>query len=116
MTGARPSGYTVVPIEACLVMPRAPKTAPATENSEAEASQPRLAEFEGAVAELESLVESLEAGDVPLEDALARFERGVALSRQCQSLLKNAELRVDQLMAASDDDAEPEPFDPPAED
>lgn len=59
---------------------------------------PPLQAFETSMAELEALVESLESGDMPLEDALARFERGVALSRQCQAMLKTAELRVDQLL------------------
>ncbi|WP_423823914.1 exodeoxyribonuclease VII small subunit [Salinisphaera sp. SPP-AMP-43] len=57
-----------------------------------------LAAFESSVTELEALVESLETGDISLEDALAKFERGVSLARQCQSMLKTAELRVDQLV------------------
>ena len=76
---------------------------------------PGLGDFEASVAELESLVESLEAGDVSLEEALARFERGVTLSRQCQTLLKGAELRVDQLLSDGDEDRV-EPFDAPAAD
>ena len=70
--------------------------APATENDD---SQPRLAAFEESVTELEGLVEALESGDVSLEQALAKFERGVVLARQCQHTLKHAELRVDQLLA-----------------
>lgn len=78
---------------------------------------PRLAEFESSVAELETLVEALESGDVSLETALAKFERGVTLARQCQSLLKNAELRVDQLLAdgGENGDERIEPFDTPDE-
>ncbi|GAB3682969.1 exodeoxyribonuclease VII small subunit [Salinisphaera aquimarina] len=72
----------------------------ATEKSDDDA--PRLAQFESSVAELETLVEALESGDVSLEEALGKFERGVTLARQCQTLLKNAELRVDQLLADSD--------------
>ncbi|ROO27375.1 exodeoxyribonuclease VII small subunit [Salinisphaera orenii MK-B5] len=74
-------------------------TPPATEDD-----APRLAEFESSVAELEALVEALESGEVSLETALAQFERGVVLARQCQSLLKNAELRVDQLLAEGDEE------------
>lgn len=70
----------------------------------AEDEAPRLAEFESSVAELETLVEALESGEVSLETALAQFERGVVLARQCQSLLKNAELRVDQLLAEGEDE------------
>lgn len=76
-----------------------PETGP-----EAGDETPRLAQFESSVAELEALVESLEGGDISLEDALTRFERGVVLARQCQTLLKNAELRVDQLLADGDNE------------
>jgi len=64
---------------------------------------PQLAHFETALGELENLVEALETGDLSLEQALAKFERGVVLTRQCQDLLKHAELRVDQLLADSDE-------------
>ena len=76
--------------------------------------KPRLAEFEDAVSELEGLVEALETGDVSLEQALGKFERGVTLARQCQQTLKHAELRVDQLLGDSED-AEPTAFDTPTE-
>lgn len=87
---------------------------PASESAETPADDSRLAHFEASVTELEQLVEALESGDVSLEAALAKFERGVLLARECQTLLKNAELRVDQLLAddsvaplpaAQDDDA-----------
>jgi exodeoxyribonuclease VII small subunit len=57
--------------------------------------------FEGALDELESLVARLEAGDLALEQALATFERGVALSRRCAELLDRAEQRIDELVRAS---------------
>ena len=57
--------------------------------------------FEGALDELEALVERLEAGDLALEQALATFERGVALSRRCAELLDRAEQRIDELVRAS---------------
>ncbi|MES1925062.1 exodeoxyribonuclease VII small subunit [Salinisphaera sp. T31B1] len=70
-----------------------------TPSAQATDTKPGLGDFEASVAELETLVEALEAGDISLEDALGKFERGVTLARQCQSLLKQAELRVDQLLA-----------------
>lgn len=92
-------------------MPKtAKKAAPSTDDD-----SPRLAQFESSVTELEALVEQLESGDVSLEDALAKFERGVTLSRQCQQLLKNAELRVDQLTAGPDGELEPTAFEQPAD-
>jgi exodeoxyribonuclease VII small subunit len=57
--------------------------------------------FEGALDELETLVERLETGDLALEQALATFERGVALSRRCAELLDRAEQRIDELVRAS---------------
>ena len=64
--------------------------------------------------ELEALVAKLEQGDVPLEEALKTFERGVALTRQCQTALRTAQQKVEVLLTrngeetlapfASDDD------------
>ncbi|MDA8348404.1 MAG: exodeoxyribonuclease VII small subunit [Pseudomonadota bacterium] len=57
----------------------------------------QLPEFEQALAELEAVVERLERGDLPLEEALSVFERGVELTRHCQSALKAAQQRVEIL-------------------
>ncbi|MCM8856421.1 MAG: exodeoxyribonuclease VII small subunit [Candidatus Thiodiazotropha sp.] len=54
----------------------------------------KLPAFEEAMNELESLVESLEQGDQPLEESLKSFERGVALTRICQTSLQEAEQKV----------------------
>ena len=48
----------------------------------------------GALADLEALVESMESGDMSLEESLHAFERGVKLTRHCQAALKSAELKV----------------------
>jgi len=48
--------------------------------------------------ELEELVERLEQGDLSLEESLAAFERGVTLTRTCQSALKEAEQKVEILL------------------
>jgi exodeoxyribonuclease VII small subunit len=61
------------------------------------------------LAELEALVERLEHGDLPLDDALKSFERGVALTRQCQGALKAAQQKVEILLNSSST-ADPEPF------
>ncbi|HEY2403265.1 MAG TPA: exodeoxyribonuclease VII small subunit [Steroidobacteraceae bacterium] len=55
-------------------------------------------DFERSLSELESLVERLERGDLPLEDALKTFERGVELTRHCQSSLKAAQQKVEILL------------------
>ena len=55
-------------------------------------------DFEAALAELEALVQRMETGSLSLEESLVAFERGVRLTRQCQSALERAELRVRALM------------------
>jgi len=55
-------------------------------------------DFEAAMHDLEQLVERLEAGDLPLEESLAAFERGVLLTRTCQTALKEAEQKVEILL------------------
>jgi len=53
--------------------------------------------FEAALVELEQLVDRMETGEMSLEESLQAFERGVALTRDCQKALKEAELRVQAL-------------------
>jgi exodeoxyribonuclease VII small subunit len=54
--------------------------------------------FEEAVARLEEVVRELEAGEIPLEAALARFEDGVRLSRHCLGVLDSAQGRIERLV------------------
>ena len=70
----------------------------------------KTVDFEQALGELEAVVEKLEHGDLPLEEALKQFERGIELTRGCQASLKQAEQRVEILLAKTPD-ATPEPFD-----
>jgi exodeoxyribonuclease VII small subunit len=58
--------------------------------------------FEVSLAELEQLVNQLEQGDLSLEDALKSFERGVALTRLCQTALSEAEQKVHLLINQND--------------
>ena len=55
-------------------------------------------DYEAAVAELESLVEQLERGDITLEESLKLYERGVLLTRDCQEALQAAEQKVQMLV------------------
>ncbi|MCJ7557718.1 MAG: exodeoxyribonuclease VII small subunit [Gammaproteobacteria bacterium] len=66
-------------------------------------------DFEAAMAELEGLVERMETGDLPLEETLKQFERGVTLTRQCQEALKQAEQKV-QILSGTGENAAPENF------
>ncbi len=59
---------------------------------------PSLKNFESSMAELESIVRMLEAGESSLEQALSAFERGIALTRSCQLQLDQAEQRVRVLL------------------
>ena len=61
------------------------------------AKQPQP-DFESAMRDLEELVDKLERGDLPLEESLAAFERGVMLTRACQTALKEAEQKVEILL------------------
>lgn len=54
-------------------------------------------QFEPALAELEQLVVRMERGDMSLEDALQTFERGIALARDCQTALREAEQKIELL-------------------
>ena len=54
--------------------------------------------LEKALADLESLVEELETGDLPLEKAMKKFEDGIKLTRACQTALKEAEQKVEILL------------------
>ena len=67
-------------------------------------------DFEQALGELEAVVERLEHGELPLEEALKQFERGIELTRGCQASLKQAEQRVEILLRKTPE-AAPEPFD-----
>jgi exodeoxyribonuclease VII small subunit len=72
-------------------------------------SKLKLPDFEQSLTELEALVAKLEQGDVPLEEALKTFERGVALTRQCQSALRTAQQKVEVLLARNGEETI-EPF------
>ncbi len=67
--------------------------------------------FETALAELESIVEQLERGEVELEKSIAMYERGAALKAHCEARLKDAQLKVDKIVIGSDGQAHTEPAD-----
>jgi exodeoxyribonuclease VII small subunit len=68
----------------------------AVENKEVKLS------FETALTKLETIVESMETGEVPLADLLAKFEEGNKLLKQCEGRLKEAELKIEQLKKERD--------------
>ena len=54
-------------------------------------------EFEEALEELESIIDSMESGEIPLRELVEKFERGNQLLALCQKRLKDAELRIEIL-------------------
>lgn len=58
--------------------------------------------FESALTKLETIVESMESGDVPLAELLQHFEEGSKLLKVCETRLKEAELKIEQLKKTRD--------------
>ena len=65
-------------------------------NSDKQTSDAKV-DFESALEELEELVSKMESGDLSLDESLKAFERGIELTRKCQSSLEAAELKVQTL-------------------
>ena len=80
--------------------------------------QTAASDFERSLAELEAIVEKLEQGDLSLDESLRHFERGVQLTRSCQSALKQAEQKVEILLRRSGAEGEfaAAPFDTDTDD
>lgn len=74
---------------------------------------PKSTRFEDAIAELESIVQTLEQGEQSLEESLEQFERGVSLSRFCQDSLNHAEQKVKILLKNDNGEEELETLDKP---
>ena len=96
-------------VHASLPRTREPLRAPkresfiVTSKSPTEAPIPSAADFERSLAELESIVDKLEQGDLSLDESLQQFERGVQLTRSCQTALKQAEQKVEILLRKTGD-------------
>jgi len=73
-------------------------------------ARPKTDSFEDSLAELEALVDRMESGDLTLDESLQAFERGIALTRNCQQALQAAEQRVD-ILTSDRPDAPTEAFD-----
>ena len=84
-----------------------------TVNRPASPEQTAASDFERSLAELEGIVAKLEQGDLSLDESLRYFERGVQLTRVCQSALKQAEQKVEILLRKSgaSEQFEAAPFD-----
>lgn len=62
----------------------------------------KIKKFEEAMTELEQIVQQLERGDVPLDEALEKFKEGIELSQYCNETLAKAEETVSQMITVKD--------------
>lgn len=69
--------------------------------------------LEKSLADLETLVEELESGDLPLDKAMKKFEEGIKLTRGCQTALKDAEQKVEILLKSAGGEETLQSFDAP---
>ncbi len=65
-------------------------------------SDPAKLSFEDALKELEDIVSKLEGGQVSLEQSISFYERGEKLKQRCESLLKDAEMRIEKITLSAD--------------
>ena len=68
--------------------------------------------FEEAMQELEKLVDSLDKGDVSLDEAIAAYDRGSQLKDYCEKKLQEAKMKVDTIQASDNADTIPEKLSP----
>ncbi|HWR37114.1 MAG TPA: exodeoxyribonuclease VII small subunit [Clostridia bacterium] len=73
-----------------------------------------MPKFEECLERLEKIVDQLEKGDIPLEQALKLFEEGIQLSNSCRKELEDAEGKV-EILLKQNGKLQAEPFEPPAE-
>lgn len=90
-----------------------PKSDAAVSTADASPDSSAVAGFERSLDELEGLVQRLEKGDLSLDESLKAYERGIALFRNCQTALDQAELRV-RLLSDPEDPDSGQPFAPDA--
>ena len=63
--------------------------------------------FEQSITELETIVGQLEKGELPLEDSLKQFEKGIQLAQKCQTILTQAEQKIEMLSSNKDLPSDP---------
>lgn len=82
--------------------PLAPDNDPTVEDNSSAGKDSKVFDFEASLNELEKLVDALEHGDLSLEQSLQDFERGINLTRSCQTALTEAQQKVKILLEAND--------------
>ena len=74
-------------------------------------SKDKALDFEKSLAKLEKIIDTLEDGDLPLNESIKTFEEGVKLTKYCQELLTKAELKIQKLLEKDDGSLDLEDFD-----
>ncbi len=69
-----------------------------------------MSQFEKGLQRLEAIVKSMESGSLTLEESLTQFQEGVTLVKECQSVLAQAEQKVEVLMKAGQGQVETKPY------
>ena len=85
----------------------------ATQQHTQKGEEAEAATFEQGIEKLESVVQRLEEGKLPLDDSLRLYEEGIAAFRRCQQLLGEAELKVRKLVEGLEGELKEEPFETP---
>ena len=67
--------------------------------------------FEQALSELETIVRDLEKGDIPLENSIESYERGIKLKQHCETKLRDAQAKIEKITIAKDGSVSTEPLD-----
>ena len=68
--------------------------------------------FEEALDELETIVRDLETGKAPLEKSISSYERGIALKQHCETKLRDARAKIENITVGKDGSLSAKPFDP----
>lgn len=79
------------------------KGTPSRETSDVEQDPNKAPSFEDSIRRLSEIVETLESGELPLEESLSLFEEGVKLARASQITLDKAERRIEELLGIDED-------------
>ena len=74
-------------------------------------SKDKALDFEKSLAKLEKIIDTLEDGDLPLNESIKTFEEGGKLTKYCQELLTKAELKIQKLLEKDDGSLDLEDFD-----
>lgn len=84
-------------LDGALVSPRISPVPTPPKSTQPNPSPKSAMPFEEALSKLETIVEAMESGDLPLESLIAKYEDGVKLAKVCQEKLAEAELKIQQL-------------------